>query len=319
MNRQSPIVVFGFNRPVHLRQTLAALSENFGAEESDLFIFIDGPRDTNDAALIQACVQVSNEFVDRFKSFKLFQGPSNQGLATSIISGISAVLENYSTVIVVEDDLVTSPFFLDFINRGLDRYANDQEVASIHGFVTPFRNPLNEPFFMRGADCWGWGTWRDRWELFNPNGQELLDQLESRELLNEFDLSGTYPFSGMLNDQISGKNNSWAIRWHASMFLQNKLTLYPARTYVVNIGFDGSGTHTGHTSIYESELSLVQQQLPDKIEGSQAGARELSRWYREVYFGKTRKIKKILIIPYLRFSNFLKRIVRKILRMISIM
>jgi hypothetical protein len=318
MDRQSPIVVFGFNRPVHLRQTLAALSENFGAGESDLIIFIDGPRDTNDAALIQACVEASNDFVDRFRSFKLVQGPSNQGLAKSIISGISAVLEKYPTVIVVEDDLVTSPLFLDFINRGLNRYANDQEVASIHGFVTPFKKPLSEPFFMRGADCWGWGTWRDRWELFNPNGQELLDQLESRELLKEFDLDSAYPFSGMLKDQIAGKNNSWAIRWHASIFLQNKLTLYPARTYVVNIGFDGSGTHTGHTSIYDSALSLVQQQLPSKIEASQAGVRELSRWYREVYFGKTRKIKKILIIPYLGINNFLKRIVRKIFRIASI-
>lgn len=317
MNRQSPIVVFGFNRPVHLRQTLAALSENFGAEESDLIIFIDGPRDTNDETLIQACVEVSNDFVHRFRSFKLVQGPSNQGLAKSIISGISEVLEKYPTIIVVEDDLVTSPYFLDFINRGLDRFAEDPEVASIHGFVTPFKKPLSEPFFMRGADCWGWGTWRDRWQLFNPNGQELLDQLESRELLKEFDLGGAYPFSGMLKDQIAGKNNSWAIRWHASMFLQDKLTLYPARTYVVNIGFDGSGTHTGHTSIYESELSLVQQQLPNKIEPCQAGVRELSRWYREVYFGKTRKIKKILIIPYLRISNFLKRIVRKILRIAS--
>jgi len=318
MNRQSPIAVFGFNRPAHLSQTLAALSENFGAEESDLFIFIDGPRDTYDAALIQACVEVSNEFIDRFRSFKLVQGPSNRGLAKSIISGISAVLEDYPTVIVVEDDLVTSPYFLDFINRGLDRFADDPEVASIHGFVTPFRRPLNEPFFLRGADCWGWGTWRDRWHLFNPDGQELLDQLESRELLSEFDLGGAYSFSGMLKDQIAGKNNSWAIRWHASMFLQNKLTLYPARTYVVNIGFDGSGTHTGHTSIYESELSLVQQQLPSKIEASQTGVRELSLWYREVYFGKTRQIKKALIFPYFRINSFLKRIVRKIFRIVSI-
>ena len=103
------------------------------------------------------------------------------------------------------------------------------------------------------------------------------------------------------------------------MFLQNKLTLYPAQTYVINIGFDGSGTHTGHTSIFESNLSLVQQQLPDKIEVSQVGTRELSRWYREVYFGKTRHIKKILIVPYLRISNLLKRIVRKILKTFSIM
>lgn len=289
-----------------------------GAKNSAIFLFIDGPRNDQDRILIRECVDLGTDYQNRFASFNVHTQDTNQGLARSIITGVSKILENYSTVIVVEDDLVTSPLFLDFINRGLNRYANDQEVASIHGFVTPFKKPLSEPFFMRGADCWGWGTWRDRWQLFNPNGQELLDQLESRELLKEFDLGGAYPFSEMLKDQIAGKNNSWAIRWHASMFLQDKLTLYPARTYVVNIGFDGSGTHTGHTSIYESELSLVQQQLPSKIEPCQAGVRELSRWYREVYFGKTRKIKKILIIPYLRISNFLKRIVRKILKIASV-
>ena len=318
METYSPIAVFGFNRPNHLRRTLDALSLNVGAKKSTIFLFIDGPRNDQDRALVRECVDLSADFQNRFASFKVHTQDSNQGLARSIITGVSKVLRIHSTVIVVEDDLVTSPLFLDFINRGLDRYANDQDVASIHGFVTPFKKPLSEPFFMKGADCWGWGTWRDRWELFNPNGQELLDQLESRELLNEFDLGGAYPFSGMLKDQIAGKNNSWAIRWHASMFLQNKLTLYPMRTYVVNIGFDGSGTHTGHTSIYESELSLVQQLLPDKIEASQAGVRELSRWYSEVYFGKTRKIKKILIIPYLGISNFLKRIVRKTFSMVSI-
>jgi hypothetical protein len=318
LESHSPIAVFGFNRPNHLRRTLDALSSNVGAKNSTIFLFIDGPRNDQDRVLVRECVDLSADFQNRFASFNVHAQDSNQGLARSIINGVSKVLRIHSTVIVVEDDLVTSPLFLDFINRGLNRYANDQDVASIHGFVTPFKKPLSEPFFMKGADCWGWGTWRDRWDLFNPNGQELLDQLESRELLNEFDLGGAYPFSGMLKDQIAGKNNSWAIRWHASMFLQNKLTLYPMRTYVVNIGFDGSGTHTGHTSIYESELSLVQQELPSKIEASQTGVRELSRWYREVYFGKTRQIKKALIFPYLRINSFLKRIVRKIFRIISI-
>lgn len=318
LDSQSPIAVFGFNRPNHLLRTLAALSANVGAKNSPLFLFIDGPRNDEDKQLIHECLEISSNFQNQFSSFDVHKQDSNQGLARSIISGVSKVLENYSTVIVVEDDLVTSKLFLDFMNRGLKAYELNPEVASIHGFVTPFKKPLSQPFFMRGADCWGWATWRDRWKLFNPNGRELLDQLEAQGLVNGFDLGGAYPFSGMLKDQIAGKNNSWAIRWHASIFLQNKLTLYPARTYVVNIGFDGSGTHTGHTSIYDSELSQVQQQLPSKIEVSQAGIRELSRWYREVYFGKTRQIKKILIGPYLRVKNFLNRIVLKIFRMMSI-
>jgi hypothetical protein len=281
-------------------------------------LFIDGPRNDEDRHLIRECAELSSEFKNFFTSFLVQIQDSNQGLAKSIISGVTRVLENHSTVIVIEDDLVTSPLFLEFINLGLNRYANNQEVASVHGYVTPFKKPLREPFFMRGADCWGWGTWSDRWALFNTDGEELLEQLESKGLLDEFDLGGAYPFSGMLKDQIAGKNDSWAIRWHASMFLQNKLTLYPAQTYVLNIGFDGTGTHTGRTSIFDSELSLIEQQLPIKIEPSKTAVRELTRWYEEVYFGRGRRMKKMCMNLYCEVKNFLNWKVRKLFKVISI-
>ena len=310
-------MVFAFNRPVHLKKTLSALSKNIGAKDSNLYLFVDGPRNSEDRRTINACIKVGNEFSDNFKTFEVKQSHVNNGLANSIIFGITHVLQNHPKVIVVEDDLVTSPYFLDFINRGLERYQNEKDVASIHGFVLPFTNPISEPFFMKGADCWGWGTWSNRWELFNPDGQVLLEELRSKNLIDEFNLDGSYSFSEMLENQIAGKNNSWAIRWHASMFLRNKLTLYPAQTYVENIGFDGSGTHTGETSIFYSPVSQASQDLPMEMTVSEEGFKEMSKWYREVYFGKQARINKSFKIPYLVYKNFLRRIFRKIFKYIS--
>jgi hypothetical protein len=310
----APIAVFAFNRPKHLKKTLTALSMNIGAKDSHLYLFIDGPRNGEDINLIDASINVGNEFADNFKTVELKQSKVNNGLANSIISGITLVLQKYPKIIVVEDDLVTSPFFLDFINRGLDEYQNEYDVASIHGFVLPFMNPIPKPFFLKGADCWGWGTWSDRWELFNPDGQFLLDEMRAKNLIDEFNLGGSYSFSEMLEDQIAGKNNSWAIRWHASMFLKEKLTLYPAQTYVENIGFDGSGTHTGETNIFHSPIAKFSQELPKKINVSEEAFQELSKWYREVYYGKQVRINTKFKILYLVLRNFLKRIFRKIFR-----
>ncbi len=317
MKNLAPIAVFAFNRPMHLNKTLFALSKNFGALDSELYVFIDGPRNNEDLPLIRECVSTSEKYSHMFKSFEIKVNQLNLGLANSIITGINNVLEISSTVIVVEDDLITSPYFLDFINRGLTKYQNQKKVASIHGFVLPFRKEMPKPFFIRGADCWGWGTWSDRWKHFDTNGQELLDQLKSKNLIKQFNLNDSYPFDQMLKDQIAGRNNSWAIRWHASMFLQEKLTLYPARTYVENIGFDGSGTHTGKTSIYYSQSAFYPQELPEKVFESKKGLNEMSNWYRRVYFGQRTKMNKSLKGFYLKSRNSLKCFLSNLFKIFS--
>lgn len=113
---------------------------------------------------------------------------------------------------------------------------------------------MPETFFLRGADCWGWATWKRGWNLFNANGLQLLQQLQEKKLEKEFDLDGCYDYTKMLQDQIDGKNNSWAIRWRASAFLADKLTLYPSKSLVHNIGFDNSGTHCGFSDNYDQEI-----------------------------------------------------------------
>ena len=147
--------------------------------------------------------------------------------------------------------------FLRFMNDGLDRYADDERVASIHAYIYPLARPAPETFFLRGADCWGWATWRRAWEHFNPDGKTLLQQLEAHGLTRAFDFDGTAAFTEMLENQIRGLNNSWAIRWHAACFLDGLLTLYPGRSLVHNIGNDGSGTHRSDDSAWSSSASEV--------------------------------------------------------------
>jgi len=173
----------------------------------------------------------------------------------SLLLMVTEVFQHVNSVIVLEDDLVPSPYFLHYMNEALRFYKNADAVGSIHAYSYPCSSPLPDTFFLRGADCWGWGTWKNSWNLFEENGQILLDKILKSELSYQFDLDGTYPFTQMLRNQISGRNNSWAIRWHASMFLANKLCLYPGKSLVKNIGFDGSGTHCMQTDKFDSTES----------------------------------------------------------------
>lgn len=246
----APIALFVYNRPDHTRKTIEALSKNELASESKLIIFSDGPKDDREALLVK---QV-REYIDSvrgFESVRMIKRESNKGLANSIISGVTSTLSDYDRVIVLEDDMVTSPQFLKYMNNSLDLYENDEAVISIHGYIYPVKKSLPDYFFLKGADCWGWATWRRGWKIFNPDGKSLYEKLKRKGLLNEFDFEGAYPYTKMLLNQIAGKNNSWAIRWYASAFINEKLTLYPGKSYVQNIGNDASGTHSRATNQFE--------------------------------------------------------------------
>ena len=160
------------------------------------------------------------------------------------------MLKVHECIIVLEDDLVTSPYFLSYMNEALEKYAEDDRVISIHGYVYPISG-LPETFFMRGADCWGWATWKNRWATFETDGAKLLDELNHRNLSKRFDFNGAYGFTKMLVDQIEGKNDSWAIRWHASAFLNNKFT-----KQFLDLGYflNGSGEHCCVTSVFHSDI-----------------------------------------------------------------
>lgn len=276
----APIALFVYARPDHVRRTVEALLKNSEAANSDLIVFSDAAR-TSDKEEVVRQVREYVAGIEGFRSLRIHHRPENHGLAKSIIEGVSQVLTEHDRVIVMEDDLETSPFFLRYMNEALDRYAEDNRVISVHGYIYPLQKPLPEAFFLRGADCWGWATWRRGWKHFNPDGRFLLDVLKRQKLLKAFDFNGAYSYSRMLEGQVNGTNDSWAVRWHASAFLANKLTLYPGRSLVHNIGNDSTGTHCGRNTIFDSELSTTPIRLDDVVvEESVAARKTIEHFFR---------------------------------------
>lgn len=300
MKNYSPIVLFTYNRPLHLVQTLDALASNNEAKESILYVYCDGAKDGASAdqlKLIETVRAVVGK-EHRFKEVKVVEQKVNLGLAESVMTGVSAVIEKHGRAIVLEDDLVTSPFFLRYMNEGLDLYETESSVACIAGYIYPVKGKLPETFFIKGADCWGWGTWKRAWDEFEKDGKKLLAELEEKKLTRAFDFDGSYPYTGMLKSQNEGTINSWAVRWYASSFLKNRYCLYPGKSLVQNIGIDGSGTHSGGSSD-KWKVSLAQAEVQVnaiKVEEHPKAKSEMISYFKSIDASSTLigKIKKIL-------------------------
>lgn len=253
MANRAPIALFVYNRPEHTRRTIEALARNEGALDSDLYVFSDGPRN---GPAMDGVMKV-RDLVRRatgFRTVEVIERGRNLGLAGSIIDGVSLLCSQFGKVVVVEDDLVTSRWFLKYLNDGLERFRDDERVASVHAYLPPLGRPPQGNFFLYGADCWGWATWQRAWKDFIPDGELLLARLKSHAQRRFFDYIGPLPHTSMLKGYQAGKNDSWAIRWHASMFLEGRLTLHPKRTLVTNIGLDGSGTHCSDNDDMNSKI-----------------------------------------------------------------
>jgi len=276
----APVVLFCYMRPEHLARTVSSLLRNPEASATHLKIFCDAPKTPAHQAAVDA-VRRYVELIEGFASVTRVYRKSNMGLANSIIAGVTEVLQANDRVIVLEDDLLLSPHFLGFMNSALSCYKHDVGVASIHGYCYPTQEALPETFFMKGADCWGWATWSRAWVHFEPNGRILLQQLRQRKLVDDFDMDGSYPYTRMLRGQVAGRNDSWAIRWHASCYLKGMLTLYPGRSLVENIGNDSSGTHCGSTDAYSGPLKMSSVQVRRiPFEPSSEGRSSFIRFFR---------------------------------------
>jgi len=249
----APVALFVYKRLDHVKKTIESLKRAEMSDMTELFIFSDGSKNIEDAEQVND-VREYIQAIDGFLKVIITKRDSNYGLSRSIVEGVSEVLSKYGKIVVLEDDLVVSKYFLKFMNSALDLYKDNDEVISIHGYVYPADGEYPETFFLRGADCWGWATWDRGWRHYNPDGKYLLQQLYNRKLHKVFDFDCTYPYMRMLRNQVKGKNDSWAVRWYASAFLANKLTLYPGISLVKNIGNDESGSHSKKTNIYDVEL-----------------------------------------------------------------
>lgn len=260
-NTYAPILLFVYNRPEHVRRNIQALLKNELAAESELFIYSDAAKDETSQAAVKE-VRAFIRSIQGFKTITITERAENWGLARSIIDGVTTQINRYGRVIVLEDDLVVAPHFLQFMNDALETYRDEERVGHIQACDFTHDPSLPDTFLIKWTGSWGWGTWDRAWKHFNADGKALLTELESRKLTYTFDFNGKYGYTRMLRRQIEGKNNSWAIRWNASLFLKGILSLNVGKSLVQNEGFDGSGTNCGGGGLYASELYM--ERLPVK-------------------------------------------------------
>lgn len=249
MQTFAPIALFVYNRPQHTERTLKFLTQNELAEESRLFVFSDGPKSaTEEENVFEVRALLKN--IDGFKSVEIIERKENIGLANSIITGVNKLIKDYKQVIVFEDDLITSPYTLTYFNNALTRYQNEDKVMHIGAYMYNLKDTqLPETFFYRAATSWGWATWDRAWQHFEPNIDTLMAQF-NKSGKTAFSIEHTMNFWKQMLDFKHGRNNSWAIRWYASIFLKGGLTLNPSHSLVNNIGHDGTGIHSGINDIY---------------------------------------------------------------------
>jgi hypothetical protein len=239
----APVALFVYNRPDLTRQTVEALAANTLAGDTPLHVFSDAPKSETARQPVEE-VRSYIRTISGFKSVSILERASNFGLARSIIEGVTGLCEQYGRVIVVEDDLVTSSRFLSYMNDALAFYERDTHVMQISGHIAdvPEFSRKTEALFVPFITSWGWGTWDRAWKHFDPTAQGWERIRDDRALRNRFNLDGHFDYATMLQMQLDGKIDSWAIRWYLSVFMKGGLALFPPRSFVRNIGF-ASGTH----------------------------------------------------------------------------
>jgi hypothetical protein len=276
----APIVLFVYNRPWHTKQTVEALLKNIYASESELFIFSDGPKNEN---VTEKVNEVRNyiKSLSGFKSINIIESSENKGLADSIIEGVTDVVNQYGKIIVLEDDIVTSPGFLKYMNDALTLYEMDEKVMHISGYVFPVKEILPITFFYNSTSCWGWATWAHAWKYFNNDANSLLDKINNAKIIHQFNIEGSYDFLSQLIENKNGKMKTWAVKWYASVFLNNGLSLHPYPSLVNNIGNDGNGENCGKTDIYNWEY--LAEYIPIKrikLKESRNARKHISNFFR---------------------------------------
>ncbi len=282
----APIVLFVYKRRWHTQQVVEALLRNPEAKESELFIYSDGPKPGAEEDVRRLREYLRS--IRGFKSVEIIERETNYGLAKNIIDGVTTVVNRYGRVIVIEDDIVVSPGFLCYMNKALTLYEDNEKVAGVAGYMYPLKKwkDLPETFFLRKMDCWGWGTWKRAWKLYNPDAEYLFQELAKRKDKKKFDWGSFFPYySRMLMHQKKGKINSWAVRWYATVFLNDMFFLYPRQSLVRNIGCDSTGTHCGEgiDAIFGGDIAEGIELKIQHVEECELAKKRIEEFHRWIY------------------------------------
>ncbi len=265
----APIVIFVYARPKHTKDTIEALANNELAKESNVWIFSDNYKNDKSKENVEKVRQYINSIKEKkwFNSVTVVEAPKNQGLANSVINGVTEVINKYGKVIVVEDDLVTSKYFIKYMNEALDFYENDEKIWSISGYNPPIEIPKNyeyDVYLGYRGNSWGWATWRDRWDTVDwevKDYKKFKHNIFKRRRFNK----GGPDRAQILDSQMRGKCDSWAVRFGYAQSKQKKYSIYPVESLVSNKGLDGTGTHRGNTTNFDIKLSEKSPKLQSDL------------------------------------------------------
>ena len=288
MMSYAPIVLFVFNRPEHTLKTIVSLSANILAPHSDLFVFCDGPRTDSDGEKVDAVRGLVDQIVG-FKSVNIYKKSTNQGLANSVIAGVSEVLAKFGNVIVLEDDLQFSPHFLTYMNEALVRYHCDTSVFSIGGWSPPIEPPSGysaQSYLSYRCCTWGWASWSDRWNKVDWQVHGFEGFMQDEERVRLFNRGGD-DMSAILKLQMEGKISSWGIRWDYAHFVNKAYCFRPVSSIVGNTGNDGTGVHCGATDKFDVIIN-AQANFEFPNEGELKLNEAFNRRFATFYDGRVR-------------------------------
>lgn len=314
MKTLAPIILFIYNRPSHTLQTLEALSANTLASQSDLYIFADGPKDNTTPDALERIWQTRQVARSKqwCKTVTVVESEKNKGLAASIISGVTEIVKKYGNVIVLEDDIVTGKYFLEFMNAALDKYQDEKDVWHVTGWRDPVKCVREGgAYFYPTMDCWSWATWADRWQYFKKD-VAYYQGVFTKKMKFHFNIEGAEPgMWSQIQDNASGKINTWAIFWYATIFLKNGLCLAPAKSLVKNIGFDNSGVHCGQNSSEDIKhnLDFEIKSFPESVAIDMVEYKKNIKFFKKIrrksFVRKLKDILKSILRPPYHFAKWL--------------
>jgi hypothetical protein len=285
MMMHAPIALFAFKRPAHTRRTFESLATNLEFNESPLIVYCDGARNEDESAQVAETRKLVRDWPHPNKI--IIERNRNWGLANSVIAGVTELCERFGRVIVVEDDLIVSPVFLNYLNRALEHYADEPKVMQVSGYMFPIAaSKTDEVLFLPITSTWGWATWSRAWKYFGIDESEIATLLADPNRRRAFDLDGCYPYTRRLNQQLAAKSDSWGIQWYLSVFSANGLIVYPPDTLVQNMGHDGSGANC-RVELAQDDAAFIfrnrEISFPSKICVSVESYGEVKQYLRSHY------------------------------------
>jgi len=308
----APIVLFVYNRPLHTQKTLEALSNNELADQSTLYIYADGPKSGATDAQIKK-IEETRQIIRTKKWCKeviIIESQSNNGLANSIVKGVTDIVNKHGKIIVLEDDLITSVGFLKYMNDALTLYEPESKVMHISGYIYPVKtkDESEQTFFLNILSCWGWGTWARAWKHYDHDTNVHLERLNSKKKIDDFNIQGHADYYYQLILNRDGKLYTWAVKWYASWLFAGGYSLFPYKSLTLNNGFDDTGTNSKSESGFYSAPT-------DYIEVTKTNLKEDLYYRKQVdsFYAKTIphfKIKFILLLKKYNIYSTLKKLVK---------